>query len=201
MRHLIAILRGITPDEAGPVAELLVETGFGMIEVPMNSPEPFVSISRMASTVGGRALVGGGTITEADQITRLKDAGGAFVVSPNCNGDVIRATKAEGMTSYPGVFTATECYTALENGADGLKLFPASLIGPAGLNAILAALPDRVQVFAVGGVEPAQFGDWIAVGAAGFGVGSALFKPGRDLEQVATAARTIVAAYDDAMAG
>ena len=200
MRQLIAILRGITPDEAGAVAEVLVKTGFGMIEVPMNSPEPFESISRMAGAVADRAMIGGGTITQEGQVTSLKEAGGTFVVSPNCNADIIRATKAEGMTSYPGVFTATECYAALDNGADGLKLFPASLIGPAGLNAILAALPDDAQIFAVGGVEAAQFGDWIAAGAAGFGVGSALVKPGRDLAQIETAGRSIVAAYDAALA-
>ena len=200
MRQLIAILRGITPKEAGPVANMLAEAGFGMIEVPMNSPEPFESISRMTEAVTGRALIGAGTVTQTDQVTSLKKAGGTFVVSPNCNGEVIRATKAEGLTSYPGVFTATECYAALEAGADGLKLFPASLIGPVGLTAILAALPEDVRVFAVGGVEAPQFGDWIAAGAAGFGAGSALFKPGHDLKEIEAAARRIVAAYDAATA-
>lgn len=201
MRQLIAILRGIEPDEAVDVADVLIEAGFGMIEVPMNSPQPLESIARMAGKFAGKAHIGGGTITEPGQVDDLANAGGTFVVSPNCNPEVIRSTKSSGLKSYPGVFTATECLTALRNGADGLKLFPAFLMGPKGMGAIAAVLPADAKLYAVGGAEAAQFGDWLAAGATGFGIGSALYKPGASVEQVAKAAQSIVAAFDEAVAG
>ena len=199
MRQLIAILRGITPAEAVDVAGVIIEAGITMIEVPMNSPEPLDSIARMAAEYSGDALIGGGTITRSDQVDGLVNAGGTFVVSPDCNPEVIRATKAKGLKSYPGAFTPTECLTALDSGADGLKLFPAFLLGPKGLNAIAAVLPEGKKLYAVGGAEAAQFADWIAAGATGFGIGSALYKPGAGTGQIASAAQSIVAAFDEAV--
>lgn len=200
-RSLIAILRGLTPDEALPVTECLIDAGITRIEVPMNSPEPLKSIRAMADAFSERAEIGAGTVLEPEQVTEVKAAGGALIVSPDCNPDVIRATKICGMASYPGVMTPSECFTALRNGADGLKFFPASLIGPDGLKAMLAVLPGGTATFAVGGAGPDNFGDWITAGATGFGIGTALYKPGFSVDDVRERARTIVAAYDAAIAG
>lgn len=199
-RPLIAILRGIQPEEAVAIGGALVDAGIAMIEVPVNSPRPFESIARLAEALAGRARIGGGTITEPGQVADLAAAGGTYAVSPDCNPEVIAAAKARGMGSYPGVFTASECFTALRCGADGLKLFPAFALGPAGLRAILAVLPAATPVLAVGGVEAPQFRDWLMAGAAGFGLGSSLYKPGMDAEQVSAAARAVVQAYDAARA-
>ncbi|MDH3743359.1 MAG: 2-dehydro-3-deoxy-6-phosphogalactonate aldolase [Hyphomicrobiales bacterium] len=199
MRQLIAILRGIKPDEAADVAAVLIEAGITMIEVPMNSPQPFDSIARMADSFANDALIGAGTITEPGQVDGLVAAGGTFVVSPDCNPDVIKATRARGLKSFPGVFTATEAFTALRSGADGLKLFPAFVMGPEGLKAIKAVLPDATPLYAVGGIEADQFGTWLSAGAAGFGLGSSLYKPGASPAQIGAAARAIVTAYDEAV--
>ena len=126
-------------------------------------------------------------------------AGGTFVVSPNCDPDIIAATKAKGLRSFPGVFSPTECFTALRHGADGLKLFPSFILGPAGLNAIKAVLPEGTPLFAVGGVEPSQFGDWLTAGASGFGMGSSLYKPGKGLDEIGQSARAVVAHYDESV--
>ncbi len=195
-RPLIAILRGISPDEALPITECLVEAGITRIEVPLNSPDPFESIGRMAKAFEGSAQIGAGTVLEPDDVTRVKNAGGTLVVSPDCNPEVIRATKAAGMASYPGVMTPSECFTALRNGADGLKLFPASLIGVSGLKAIRAVLPAGTETYAVGGAGPSNFGDWLRAGVTGFGIGTALYTPGLTAGEVARRAAEMVAAYD-----
>ena len=198
-RPLIAILRGIRPEEAIAVTEVLIEAGIGIIEVPLNSPRPFESISQMADKFAGDASIGGGTVTDGDQVAELVAHGGQFVVSPDCNPDVIRRTKAAGMTSYPGVFTPSECFLALRCGADALKLFPSSVLTPDGLKAIRAVLPEDTKFYAVGGIGPAQFSDWLAAGVTGFGLGSSLYRPGADLKDIKQAARAAVQAFDQAI--
>ncbi|WP_421979672.1 2-dehydro-3-deoxy-6-phosphogalactonate aldolase [Roseibium sp.] len=197
-RNLIAILRGVTTQEALPVTECILNAGITRIEVPLNSPEPLKSIEAMAKTFAGRAEIGAGTVLSADQVLQVRAAGGTLIVSPDCNPDVILATKAEDMLSFPGVMTPSECFTALRNGADGLKFFPASLIGPDGLKAVLAVLPKGTPTYAVGGAGPDNFGAWLAAGATGFGIGTALFKPGLTVAEVKDRAERIVEAYDAA---
>ncbi len=194
-RELIAILRGVTPPDAAAMAEALLDAGITKIEVPLNSPDPFDSIKAMLD-VGGDAIIGAGTVLSPDDVLRLSQLGAQMVVSPDMNPRVIVATKQAGMQSYPGVMTPTEAFAALRNGADGLKLFPASLIGPAGLKAIRAVLPPDTKCYAVGGAGPENFDQWFAAGAAGFGIGTALYTPGRPVADVAARARDIVAAYD-----
>ncbi|WP_377508768.1 2-dehydro-3-deoxy-6-phosphogalactonate aldolase [Octadecabacter sp. R77987] len=197
-RNIIAILRGITPPEAAAAAAALIDAGITKIEVPLNSPDPFDSIRAMADAHGDTALIGAGTVLSTDDVARVAQAGGKLVVSPNCDPRVIVATKTAAMASWPGVLTPTECFAALKNGADGLKIFPGSLLGPAGLQAIRAVLPAGTQVYAVGGAGPDNFGDWFAASADGFGIGSALYKPGMTLADIAARAADIVAAYDAA---
>ena len=192
---LIAILRGIRPDEILPVGRSLFEVGFRLIEIPLNSPAPLESIRRLAAELGDRARVGAGTVLHMAQVTEVAAAGGTLVVSPNANPDVIRATKAAGLLSFPGVATPTEGFAAIDAGADGLKLFPAEQLGPAVVKAWRAVFPADLPLVPVGGITPENMGSFVAAGASGFGLGSALYKPGHSAEQVRQAAAVYVAAW------
>lgn len=199
-RPLIAILRGLEPADAVATLEALIAAGIDRIETPLNSPDAFTSIAAMAEASAGRAEIGAGTVLTPEDAARTAAAGATFVVSPDMNPAVIAATKAAGMASYPGVFTPTEAFAALRAGADALKLFPGALQGPEGLKALRAVLPTETPVYAVGGAGPGNFAAWLAAGATGFGVGSALFKPGMAPAEVGARARDLVAAYDAAAA-
>ncbi len=197
---LIAILRGVTPAEAPALAQTLITAGITTIEVPLNSPDPLDSIAAMARVAGDRATIGAGTVLTATQVDQVADAGGRIIVSPNANADVIAQTKARGLQSWPGIFTPTEAFAALDAGADGLKLFPGTMAGPSGLAALRAVLPPGTQVYAVGGAGADNFRDWIAASADGFGIGSALYKPGLSPTDVHARATKIVTAYKAAVA-
>lgn len=198
-RNIIAILRGITPPEAPAAAEALVNAGITTIEVPLNSPDPFASIASMVQAAGDRATIGAGTVLTTDDVAQVAKAGGTLVVSPDCNPEVIAATRAADMQSWPGFFTPTEAFTALRSGATGLKLFPGALVGPQGLKAMRAVLPAGTQVYAVGGAGPANFKEWLDAGADGFGIGTALYTPGMTTAEIAERAAAVVAAYDAAL--
>ncbi|ASM72940.1 MULTISPECIES: 2-dehydro-3-deoxy-6-phosphogalactonate aldolase [Roseobacteraceae] len=195
-RNIIAILRGITPQEALPACEALMAAGITKIEVPLNSPEPFDSIRQMQVEFGHAAMIGAGTVLTVADVERLAGIGAQMVVSPDCNIAVIAATKGAGMASYPGCFTPTECFTALAAGADGIKIFPSFLVGTKGIQAMRAVLPAQAQVFAVGGIAAEDFGDWLAAGVDGFGMGTAIYTPGMDAHDIRARAAGIVAAYD-----
>ena len=195
-RPLIAILRGIQPFEAVSIAGVILEAGIDKIEVPLNSPSPFDSIRAIAKKYGNQALIGSGTVLTVAQLKQVRAAGGQLVVSPNCDPNVIRATIAEGMQSWPGVFTPSEALTALKAGATGLKLFPGDMAGPNGLKAMRAILPIGTKVYAVGGTAPDNFSKWVEASANGFGLGTAIYKPGDTAEIVTIKAGAIVKAYD-----
>lgn len=196
---LIAILRGITPTEAPMVAGALIGCGITTIEVPLNSPEPYDSIAIMAREHADHAVIGAGTVLTVEQVDKVADAGGTLIVSPNCDVAVIARSKARGLQSWPGVFTPTEAFAALAAGADGLKLFPGNMAGTGGLAAMRAVLPKGTLVYAVGGAGADSFGDWIAASADGFGIGSALYKPGLSVAEVEERARALVDAYKAAI--
>jgi 2-dehydro-3-deoxyphosphogalactonate aldolase len=195
---LVAILRGITPAEAPEVGEALVEAGFRLIEAPLNSPDPYDTIARLAERLAGRAIVGAGTVLTRDQVARVAAAGGTLVVSPNTDPDVIRATVAAGLISAPGYFTPSEAFAALGAGAHALKLFPAEGASPALLKAHRAVLPREVKVLVVGSVTPEAMPAWRATGADGFGLGSSLYRPGKSVEDIARDARRFTAALQEA---
>ena len=195
-RPIISILRGVHPAEAVAIAGVILAAGIDRIEVPLNSPSPLESISAIAKTYGDRALIGAGTVLTIAQVRQVRAAGGKLVVSPNCDPAVIAATIAAGMQSWPGIFTPSEAFAALQAGATGLKLFPGDMASPKGLKAMRAILPTGTQVYAVGGAGPENFAEWIAASADGFGLGSAIYKPGDTPETVAAKAQAIVAAFD-----
>lgn len=191
---LVAILRGIRPEEAVPVGEALVGAGIAVLEVPLNSPEPLESIRRLAAALEGRALVGAGTVTTPDQVAAVAAAGGRLLVTPHADPALVRAAKQRRMLACPGFFTPAEAFALLGAGADALKLFPAEAASPAVLRALLAVLPKGTAVLPVGGMDAASIPAWRAAGAAGFGIGSALYRPGDAPEQVAEKAAALLKA-------
>jgi len=191
---LVAILRGVRPDEVVAIGEELVAAGFTLIEVPMNSPDPLDSVARLVAALGDRAMIGAGTVLTPAQVDSVREAGGRMVISPNMNADVIRASVAAGMVSLPGIATPTEALAALDAGATALKLFPAEAASPAVLKAMRAILPRETRVLPVGGIVPDGMDPWREAGAAGFGLGSALYKPGLSADAVGANARAFVAA-------
>ena len=197
-RQLIAILRGIEPVQALEIAEVIINAGITKIEVPMNSPDAIQSIKLMVEKFGDNAEFGAGTVLNVAQVDAVAAVGGKLIVSPNCNTQVIRRTKELGLQSFPGVRTPTEAFSAIDAGADGLKFFPASILGPSGVAAMKAVLPKDMPTFAVGGANADNFEQWLAAGIDGFGIGSAIFKPGFSAQQVKDVAELMVAAYDKA---
>ena len=191
--RLVAVLRGLTPEDAVAVGSALVDAGVLIMEVPLNSPEPYMSIERLQSAFGDRALVGAGTVMRVQEVREVVAAGGKLVVSPHAAVDVVRATKAAGALAMPGFFTATEAFSVLAAGADALKLFPAEATTPATLKALRAVLPPDTLVLPVGGVGLGTMAPWVAVGAAGFGIGSSLYKPGDRAADVGSRARALIA--------
>ena len=192
---LVAILRGLTPTEAEPVAHTLYQAGFRLIEVPLNSPDPFTSIARIRQCLPDDALVGAGTVLEASDVSRLQDIGGELVVMPHADTSVISAAKALGLICMPGIVTPTEAFAALKAGADALKLFPAELVTPAIMKAMRPILPKGTRLFPVGGITPDTMAPVLATGASGFGLGSALYSPGVSLAQLSRQAECFVAAW------
>jgi 2-dehydro-3-deoxyphosphogalactonate aldolase len=195
-RHLIAILRGITPPETLAVCAELIAAGITLIEVPLNSPEALKSIADAAARFPTEAMIGAGTVLTPADVDAVKAAGGQFVVSPDTNPAVIARTRELGMASYPGVFSPTDAFAALRAGATGLKFFPAEVLGPKGIKAMKAVLPPALPLYAVGGANPDNFGEYFAAGCAGFGLGTYIFKPGMTATDVAARAATAVSAYD-----
>ncbi len=198
-RPLVAILRGVKPDEVEGIVEALIDTGFEMVEVPLNSPDPFDSIARICKRFGKDALIGAGTVLTADDCARVADAGGRLMVSPNVDVDVLAMAARRGMVTMPGVFSPTEAFLALRAGASALKFFPASILGPFGIAAIRAVLPKDAIIGAVGGVSDKNFADYIKAGIQAFGLGSSLYKPGMGVAEVKATAQASVAAYDKAI--
>ena len=190
---LVAIIRGVTPDEAEAIGAAIFDAGIRIIEVPLNSPDPLASIRRLADSFGDRALIGAGTVLDPAQVADVQSAGGRLIVSPNTNAAVIRATVAAGMISSPGYFTPSEAFTAIEAGAEALKFFPAEAASPAVIKAQKAVLPKHVPLMVVGGIKPDNMRPWLDAGATGFGLGSGLYAPGRSAAETAEAARAYVA--------
>lgn len=188
---LVAILRGLTPADAVPVGTALVEAGIVVLEVPLNSPQPFESIRLLAERFGDRALVGAGTVMTVGDVAALATAGGRLMVTPHADPKLVRAAKIAGLLTAPGFFTPAEAFSLLAEGADALKLFPAEAASPAVLKALLAVLPKGTAVLPVGGMAAETIGAWRAAGAAGFGIGSALYRPGDTADVVGARARTL----------
>jgi len=191
---IAAILRGVKPDAIDAIGDALIEAGVTVIEVPLNSPQPFESIKRLAARHGHHALVGAGTVLTAADVARVKEAGGRLVVAPNFDADVMRAARAAGLATLPGVMTPSEGFSALKTGADGLKLFPAEIIPPAVFRAWRAVFPANTLLLAVGGVGVDNIATYRNAGASGYGIGSALYKPGRPAAEIGNLAKALVAA-------
>ena len=195
---LVAILRGVTPDEADSIAAVLVEAGFGAIEVPLNSPDPFASIEIIARLFGDQVLVGAGTVLEAHDVDKVAEAGARLVVAPNADHAVIERAVKLDLLAVPGVATPTEAFAALKAGASGLKLFPGEALGPDVLKAWRSVLPKETPLYPVGGITPERMAAYRRAGASGFGIGSALYKPGASVEDVRRAAQMFVKAWNEA---
>ncbi|HSW04392.1 MAG TPA: 2-dehydro-3-deoxy-6-phosphogalactonate aldolase [Aquabacterium sp.] len=192
---LVAILRGLRPDDAEAIGRALDQAGFGLIEVPLNSPDPFASIATLRRKLAPATLVGAGTVTRVADVARLQALGADLVVMPHADVRVIRAAKAAGLLCVPGIATPTEAFAALDAGADALKLFPAELVTPAVMKAMRAVLPPDVPLLPVGGITPASLAMWRSAGASGFGLGSALYAPGSTAQTVALRADEFVQAW------
>ena len=192
---LVAILRGIAPTQATDIGLALQDCGFGLIEVPLNSPEPFDSLTRLRAALAPATLVGAGTVRTLADVARLRDIGADLVVMPHADLALIRAAKTAGMLCIPGIATPTEAFAALDAGADALKIFPAELVGPAVLKAMRAVLPPRLALLPVGGITPAVLAAWRRAGANGFGLGSALYVPGSAIADVVARANAFVRAW------
>lgn len=194
---LVAILRGIRLDETEAVVSALIETGFEAIEIPLNSPEPFISIEKAVRLAPENVLIGAGTVLSVENVDRLNDVGGRLLVSPNVEPDVIRRAGKYGMATMPGVFTPTEAFSAIHAGASALKFFPASALGAEGIKAVCAVLPKDIPVGAVGGVSEADFATYVGAGVSCFGLGSSLYKAGFTASDVRERAQRAIAAWDD----
>ena len=195
---IVAILRGVTPEEAPSIGMSLIDSGIAAIEIPLNSPRPFDSIRALSRALSGRATVGAGTVLKAGDVPRVADAGGRFVISPNTDTGVIRATRREGLISIPGIFSPSEAFSAIGAGASALKVFPAGVLGPRYFGDLRAVLTPDVPLFAVGGVDPGNVSDWLGAGARGVAIGSALYKPGDAPSVVARRARSLVRSFPPA---
>jgi len=200
-RPLVAILRGVKPDEAEGIVSALIEAGMTAIEIPLNSPDPFRSIETAAKQAPAGILIGAGTVLTADDVDRLHDVGGKLMVSPNVDTQVLARAHERGMVTMPGVFTPTEALLAARAGASSLKFFPASVLGASGIAAIRAVLPADVMIAAVGGVSDQNFAEYVKAGVTAFGLGSSLYKPGMTAAKVAARARATIKAYDLAIQG
>lgn len=192
---LIAIIRGVTPDEAEAIGDAIYETGILIIEVPLNSPDPLASIKKLAKKFGDNVLVGAGTVLKAEDVGRVRDAGGRIIVSPNTDVEVIAVTALAGLVASPGYFTPSEAFTVIRAGATALKLFPAEGASPAVLKAQMAVIPRHIPILAVGGVKPDNMRAWLDAGASGFGLGGGLYQSGQSPEETLARAR----AYVDAL--
>ncbi|PAS95647.1 MAG: 2-dehydro-3-deoxy-6-phosphogalactonate aldolase [Candidatus Dactylopiibacterium carminicum] len=192
---LVAILRGLPPEDAEAAAQTLLEAGFRLIEVPLNSPDPFTSIATMRQVLPPEVLVGASTVMSAAQVRQLADIGADLMVTPHTDPVLIAAAKAAGLVSLPGFFTPSEAFAALAAGATALKLFPAEQAGPATVKALRAVLPASARVLPVGGVSPETLATWRAAGVAGFGLGSALYGKGTTVAELGERARRFVAAW------
>ena len=197
---IVAILRGVTPGEAVGVSQTLYDAGIRVVEVPLNSPEPFVSIEKLSMAFKDKLVVGAGTVLTVQDVNVLKAHGGQISVSPDCNEATISRAIELGMIPLPGVFTPTEAFAAIRAGAKHLKLFPAEVASPQTIKAWKAVLPKHVKIYAVGGVTPENMGDWLAAGASGFGIGSSIFKPGMSMAEISESAHSLVSAWNRAKA-
>jgi len=193
---LVAILRGVTPDDAVTIASALVDAEFTIVEVPLNSPRPIDSIRILHDAFGDEVLIGAGTVMTAEQVRQVAEAGGRLIVMPHSDSEVIHAAKAAGLVCMPGIATPTEGFAALAHGADALKLFPAEMLAPKVLRAFRSVFPPATRFFPVGGITPEAMSEYVAAGAAGFGLGSSLYRPGDCVEQVSAKAREFVSAWE-----